>query len=170
MQFSPYLGQRPFSLQSLWCIPANFGYHTTYKHWRFKSASDTNWQRPVQPIYLWDGGSHTIHDAESAAWDIKDTFMQFQKKQPWPCFLWWERYLWCGTRKQSDSSADLLSQENTAGKKVIFEENNILGSSFRDMQLMDFMVSVKSCSLPKFKSIILSNRLSFSGGHRSYAI
>ena len=76
----------------------------------------------------------------------------------------------CGTRKQSDSSADLLSQENTAGKKVIFEENNILGSSFGDVQLMDFMVSVKSCSLPKCKSIISSNRLSFLGGHRSYAI
>ena len=55
-------------------------------------------------------------------------------------------------------------------EKGIFEDNNISGSSFGDMQLMDFMVSVKRCSLPKCKSIISSNRLSFLGGHRSYAI
>ena len=78
----------------------------------------------------------------------------------------------CGVGRGSNQTRRLICflKKTQLEEKGIFEDNNISGSSFGDMQLMDFMVSVKSCSLPKCKSIILSNRLSFLGGHRSYAI
>ena len=52
---SIYLGQRPFWLRALFVIPgtwirANFWFHTTYKHWMFKNASDSHGSSRQRPV------------------------------------------------------------------------------------------------------------------------